>query len=170
VALSVPAHGETENALFKQQSTWILDTCHELWHFFQRWTTGSSTHALHDEVIASYLQLIVTFTIPRPGGREHSVHLRKAISLSIDSVTHLVESLAASPMSESCQTQLALLLTRLCHFAQPDALNTPRPHQQRGIPKTFDTEMLRESIRVNCGKLEVLSGLQEDLQVWPRRD
>lgn len=164
-ALSVPAHGEPENALFKQQSMWILDTCHELWHFFKRWTTGSSTHALHGEVTASYLQLIVTFTTPRPGGRENSVHLRKAISLSMDSVAHLVENLAASPMLESNQTQLALLLTRLCHFAQPDALNARGTHRQRGLPKTIDTEILRESVRVVCGKLEVLSGLQEDLQV-----
>lgn len=87
------------------------------------------------------------------------------MSLLMDSVAHAIDSLATSPMSESNQIQLALLTTRLCHLAKPDTLATNRLHPQRRASRLLDTKLLRESVKAVCEKSDVLSGLQEDLQV-----
>lgn len=165
VALSGPARSEPQNALFKQQSTWILDTFDDLWRCFQRWTISSSIHPLQEETTALYMQLIESYAIAQTEQRNQYAHLRKAVSLSINSVACLVESLIASSMSESNQIQLALLLTRLCHLAQPDVSDTRGLNWQRGSNKVVDTEALRDTIKSVCEKTEVMSGLHEDLQV-----
>lgn len=163
-------HRNSENALFKQQSSWILDACDEMWQFFQRWTTGSSTHPLCDGSIALYMQLLETFAIPAPESINPSPHLRKAMLMAFSNVAHLIETLATASMSDDIQTQLALLVTRLCHFAQLTATHDNESEVRHGYWKDPDTGLLRQSATRICEQAEILSGLQKDLQVCAVRE
>ena len=169
VALSASARWRSQSALFKQQSSWVSDICDELWHYFRRWTTGSNKRPLHDETIALYMQLVETFAVPELEPRDHSSTLRKAASMAISSVAHLIENLATSPMSDSNQTQLALMVTRLRYLAQPDVSQRSALDPRHETSKAFCTEMLKQSATIICKNTEVLSGLQKDLQVCATR-
>lgn len=169
MALGSPVRRDTETSPFKQQSSWILDSCDELWHFFQRWTTGTNTHPLHDGTIALYMQLLETFAIPEPELKDRSPYLRKATSMAFSNVARLVESLATSPASENNQTQLALLITRLCQYTQLEATHISGPDVRHGLNRDPDANMLRLSAGRICEQTKVLTGLQKDLQVCTKK-
>ncbi|KAF2633644.1 hypothetical protein BU25DRAFT_381226 [Macroventuria anomochaeta] len=165
VALCAPTRQKPWKVLFQQQYPWILDTCEELWHYFRRWNTGSDKRPLHDETIALYMQLVDTLAIPGSEPKDRFSDSGKAASISISSIARLIESLAISSMSDSNQTQLALMVTRLCHVAQIETPQESVLDRRRRPAKVFDTEPLKHSARRICENTEVLSGLQKDLQL-----
>ena len=169
VALCALARQKSRNALFEQQSLWILDTCDELWHYFRRWTTGSHKRPLHDETITLYMQVVEMLAIPGSQPRYCSSGPGKAVLMSISCVARLIDSLATSPMSDTNQTQLALMVTRLCHLAQSQAPQKGVLDRRRQPSEVFDAEMLKQSARRICENTEVLPGLQKDLQVRATR-
>lgn len=169
VALCTSTRQRPCNTLFEQQSLWILDTCDELWHYFQRWTTGPNKGPLHDETVAIYMQLVGAFASLDHEQTDFGPGSKKAALMAISSIARLVETLFTSPLSESNQTQLALLLTRLCHLAQPEAPRRSVLDRRRQPPEVFETESLSQNAKRICENSEVLSALQKDLQVWALR-
>jgi serine/threonine-protein kinase ATR len=150
---------------FEQQYPWILEICEELWHYFRRWTTGSDKRPLSDETTTLYMELVDTLAIPASDSRYRFSSSDKAASASIISVSHLIESLATSPMTDINQIRLALVVTRLCHVAQAETQHRSVLDGQRRPPHLLDTEPLKQSAKRICEATEVFLGLQKDLQV-----
>lgn len=154
--------------MFEQQYPWILDICEELWHYARRWCTASDKRPMHDEIIALYMQLTDSLAISGPETGDCFSISVKASSMSVNSIANLVESLATSPMSDSNQGQLALMMTRLCRAAQTERPGGSVLGRRRQPSPVFDTESLKQSATRICENIEVLSGLHKDLQVRTR--
>lgn len=169
-ALCASARRGSRNFLSEQQSTWILDICDELWNYLQRWTTSSDEWPLHDETIAIYMQLMEVLAVPDPEANEYCPSLLKATLTAVSSLASLVRALDTSPMSDSNQTQLALLLTRFCHLAQPEERQSNVLDRRRNPLQVLDTDALRQSAQMVCENTELLSGLEKDLQVCGTRN
>lgn len=165
VALCDLTSRKARKSMFEQQYPWILDICEELWHYVRRWCTASDKRPTHDEIIALYMQLIDNLVIPGPETRDCFSSSVKASSISVNSIANLVESLATSPMSDSNQGQLALMMTRLCRAAQTGRPGGSVLGRRRQPSPVFDTESLKQSATRICENTEVLSGLHKDLQV-----
>lgn len=148
---------------------WALDTCDELWHYFRRWTTRSNKLPLYDETIALYMQLVEAMAVPETAQRDRALGLRKATLMAISSVACLIESLATSPMLESNQLQLALMVTRLYYFTHTEVPQRSVLDRWRQPGEMFDTDALKQSAKKISENVDLLSGLQKDLQVRATR-
>jgi serine/threonine-protein kinase ATR len=165
MALCVPTRQKPQHVRFEQHYPWILDICEELWHYFRRWTTGSDTHPLHDEIVALYMRLVKTLVSTSSAPRCLSSNSSKAALACSSSVAGLIKSLATLSMSESNQVQLAILATHFCHVARNEAPQRSVLDRRRRSACVFDTDLLKQSARRICENTEVFSGLQKDLQV-----
>lgn len=164
-ALCDPANSESRKGMFEKQYPWILDTCEDLWHCFHRWSTALDQHPLHDETVASYLQLITNLTIPGHRSKDSFSTSVKAATTSVKSIACLIEGLATSPMSNANQEQLALMVTRLCRNAKADQSHERVLDRRRQSSQMLDVEILKQSATRLCENAEVLSSLHKDLQV-----
>lgn len=120
---------------------------------------------MHDEILKIYMQLLEAFVGADHKQSDTCPALRKDALMAISSVARLVEALIITSMSESNQAQLALLLTRLCHLAQPEVPQISILDRRRQPSEVSGVEMLRHSARRVCEKKDILFGLQKDLQV-----
>lgn len=164
LALCTSTRQQSRSILFEQQYPWISDTGEELWHYFRRWSTADK-RPLHDETVALYMQLVDTLAISGSEPEARFSSSGKAAAFATRSVAHLIESLATSPMSDSNQIQLALLLTRLCNNSQIGTQSNNLFDRRRQPFEMFGTELLKQSARGTCENAEVFSSLQKDLQV-----
>lgn len=169
MALCAPTRQKSQkhvgSAPFEQQYPWILDTCEELWHYFRRWTASFDKRALFDETTTLYMQLLDALAIPGLEKRDCFSSSGKAGSVSVSSVSRLIQSLTTSPMSDTNQLRLALMVTRLYHVAKVETKHRGVFDRRRRSPHTFDTNSLEYSAKTICGNTEVFSSLQKDLQV-----
>jgi hypothetical protein len=110
------------------------------------------------------MQLVDALTIPSTEELDLFPGSEKATTASVASVSHLVESLANSPMSDVNQIRLALMVTRLFHVTTLESQQGIVGGQRRQIRK-FDTVPLKRNAGKICEDAELFSGLQKDLQV-----
>lgn len=165
VALCDSINQKSFSRMMEQQCPWVSDTCEELWSYFCRWSTASEKRPLHDESVALYMRIFDSLAISCSESVGRSSPSAKAITMSVNSIARLIEGLASSPMSESNQDQLALMVTRLYRTARTESYHKTVLDRRRQPCETFDMEALEQSATRISKNTEVFSSIRKDLQV-----
>lgn len=163
--LCEPTNQNSRTRMIEQQCPWVSDTCEELWSYFCRWSITSEKAPLHDETIALYMRIFDSLTVSTPGSVDRFPPSVKVVTTSVNSIARLIEGLAASPMSESNQGQLALMVTRLYRTAHTGLCHKTVLDRRRPPCEIPDMEALEQSATRICKDSEAFSTLNKDLQV-----
>lgn len=153
------------SASFEPELLWALDSTIVLWQVFRRWTTNSDKQPLGDEIVMLYLHLIEALAIPLGGPGDYFPNSPKAGQALVKSLTNFTEQEYISTMSESNQSHLASLLTRLRSslLSRTSCNLVLRARQAKSRPITLD--ILEANIYQVCQSTELLLALHRDLQL-----
>ncbi|KAF1947946.1 hypothetical protein EJ02DRAFT_429695 [Clathrospora elynae] len=144
---------------------WVLDTIHELWQHFGRWTTSSDKRPLHDEIIALYLQLLGLVLFPSATPEDRFSDSLKAAQGLTNSLTELLDHLSTPLASESNQIRLASIFTRLCSVLKLPSTNASVPRSRQDATRSVVLTDLEAVVARFCQNVEQFSRLHRDLQL-----
>ncbi|KAF2678362.1 hypothetical protein K458DRAFT_348412 [Lentithecium fluviatile CBS 122367] len=144
---------------------WALDACTTLWRSFKTWSLAADTSPINDEIQAMYMEQLETVAFPNADVQDDFSNSHKA-ALSITSgLLDLLPSGSASPLSESHQIRLAMLLARLRsvleELPQPDRSEDRRRWRLRDLIM----DSMEPSVASYCWDIAAFTSLHRDLQL-----
>lgn len=147
---------------------WIADNIQALWRYYRRWKIGSERHAVYDNIMLAYIQLLESlFNRSATPGPWSPVSLKIAQTLT-SSFTELLDTTYAPSLSESVQIRMALALTRLRHGFTSQSIDNSTPERRPYKNRHIIQSGLEDSVARLLQDVEYATKLHKDLQVRDR--
>jgi serine/threonine-protein kinase ATR len=151
----------TASVAFEHYEPYLVDTCRQLWQYFQRWTTSLDKRPLYDNTVAVYLQLLEVMALPVKSCRRSPSNSAKATRSLTAGITSLLDKCDLSPLN---QLRLASLLVHLRSEVIDSSGTMVAARRRVGQPSSIVKE-LESNITQVCRKPEKFTAFQKDLQV-----